>query len=45
MSVNKDGYIDSLSYAIPDNNSWETQHDGLLLPKYIEVSITITLVV
>jgi hypothetical protein len=41
MYVNKDGYIDSLSYAIPDNNSWETQHDGLLLPKYIEVSITI----
>ena len=38
---NKTGFIDSLSYSIPDNNSWETQADGLLLPKYIEVSITI----
>jgi len=39
--VKKTGFIDSLSYSIPDNNSWETNSVGLLLPRYIEVSMTI----
>jgi hypothetical protein len=39
--LNKTGFIDSLSYSIPDNNSWETNSVGLLLPRYIEVSMTI----
>jgi hypothetical protein len=39
--LNKTGFIDSLSYTIPDNNSWETDNVGLLLPRYIEVAMTI----
>lgn len=37
----KIGFIESLTYTIPDNSTWET--DGTLgfLPKYIEASITI----
>ena len=41
MYKDTNGFIESLSYSIPDNNSWETNTLGLLLPKYIEVSITI----
>ena len=37
----KVGYIESLSYTIPDTGVWETNIEGLLLPKYIEVGITI----
>lgn len=37
----KIGFIESLSYSIPENNVWETNTDGLLLPKFIEVNITI----
>lgn len=44
MYKDTNGFIDSLSYNIPDNNSWETTTDGLLLPKYIEVSMNIKLI-
>jgi hypothetical protein len=37
----KIGYIESLSYSFPDNGTWETNIEGLLLPKFIDVSITI----
>jgi len=37
----KVGFIESLSYTIPDTGVWETNIEGLLLPKFIEVSITI----
>lgn len=37
----KVGYIESLSYSFPDNSPWETNTEGLLLPKFIDVSITI----
>jgi hypothetical protein len=37
----KIGFIDSLSYTIPDTGVWETNVEGLLLPKFIEVGITI----
>jgi hypothetical protein len=37
----KYGYIESLSYTIPDNGIWETEEDGHALPRYIDASITI----
>lgn len=37
----KYGYIESLSYTIPDNGIWETEADGHALPRYIDASITI----
>lgn len=40
----KTGFIDSLTYTMPDNNVWETETDGLLLPKFIDVALTIKLV-
>ena len=44
MYNGKTGFIDSLSYTMPDNGVWETESTGLLLPKFIEVSITIKLI-
>lgn len=41
---NKDGFIDSLTYTIPDNGTWETDGDLGYLPKIIEVAISIKLV-
>ncbi len=41
MYVDKIGFIESLSYSIPDNSLWETNTSGLLLPKFIDVSINI----
>lgn len=41
---NKIGFIESLSYTMPDNGNWETELNGSLLPKYIDVSITIKFV-
>lgn len=41
---NKDGFIDSLTYTIPDNGTWETDGDLGYLPKIIEVAITIKLI-
>jgi len=41
---NKDGFIDSLTYTMPDNGTWETDGDLGYLPKIIEVAISIKLV-
>lgn len=40
----KYGFIDSLSYSMPDNGTWETEINGLNLPKFIDASITIKLI-
>jgi len=37
----KHGYIDSLSYTIPDSGVWETEEAGAALPKFIDVNMTI----
>jgi len=37
----KIGYISSLSYTYPDNGTWETDPKIGLLPKFIEVSVSI----
>jgi hypothetical protein len=39
MYRDKVSYIESLSYSLPDAGTWETNIDGLLLPKFIDVSI------
>lgn len=44
MYKNKEGFFESLTYNIPDNNSWETNELGLLLPRYIEVNMNIKLI-
>lgn len=41
---NKDGFVDSLTYTIPDNGTWETDGDLGYLPKIIEVAISIKLI-
>jgi len=38
------GFIESLTYTMPDNGTWENDIDGLRLPKFIDVSMTIKLV-
>jgi hypothetical protein len=38
---NKRGFIESLSYTIPDTGLWETETDGSILPKFIDASLTI----
>lgn len=40
MYNNKTGFIESLSYTVPDNSNWEIDIDGLQLPKLVDVSIT-----
>lgn len=37
----KKGFIESLSYTMPDIGLWETETDGSILPKFIDVSLTI----
>jgi hypothetical protein len=37
----KIGFIESLTYNIPDNSTWETVADGALLPKIVEINIGI----
>lgn len=37
----KIGFIDSLSYTIPDDSTWETEINGAKLPKFIDVSLSI----
>ncbi len=37
----KIGYIESLSYSFPDEGTWETDIDGLIVPKLVEVSISL----
>lgn len=44
MYKDKTGFVESLTYNIPDNNSWETNELGLLLPKYVEVNMNIKLI-
>ena len=41
---NKTGFIESLSYTMPDTGNWETETDGSLLPKLIDVAMTIKFV-
>ena len=41
MYDEKIGFIESLTYNIPDNSTWETVADGALLPKLVEISIGI----
>jgi hypothetical protein len=41
---NKTGFIESLSYTMPDGGVWETEIDGSLLPKFIDVALTIKFV-
>jgi hypothetical protein len=36
--------VESLSYTFPDNGTWETNAKGLLLPKFIDVAITLKFV-
>lgn len=41
MYDKKIGFIESLTYTIPDNSTWETVADGALLPKIVEINIGI----
>lgn len=41
MYKDKKGFIESLSYVIPDIGLWETETNGSILPKFIDVSLTI----
>jgi hypothetical protein len=41
MYINKKGFIESLSYTMPDIGLWETETDGSILPKFIDVALTI----
>lgn len=41
---NAHGFIESLSYTIPDSGVWETEEAGALLPKFIDAAITIKLI-
>lgn len=36
--------MESLSYTFPDNGTWETDIEGLLLPKFVDVAITLKFV-
>lgn len=38
---NKTGFIDSLTYTIPDESNWETDGESGYLPKIIDVAISI----
>ena len=44
MYKNKVCIMDSLSYTIPDNGTWETDVEGLILPKFVDVAITLKFV-
>jgi hypothetical protein len=41
---NRTGFIEQLNYTIPDGGVWETDSMGTLLPKFIDVNITIKFV-
>ena len=41
MYIDKKGFIESLSYTMPDVGPWETETDGSILPKFIDVALTI----
>lgn len=36
--------LDSLTYTFPDNGTWETNIEGLLLPKFVDVAISLKFV-
>ena len=44
MYNNKNGFIESLTYNIPDNGTWEIAQNGLYLPKLVDVALTIKLI-
>ena len=44
MYRGKIGILESLNYTFPDNGTWETDIEGLLLPKFIDAAITIKFV-
>ena len=44
MYRNKVCIVESLSYTFPDSGTWETDVAGLLLPKFIDVAITLKFV-
>jgi hypothetical protein len=44
MYINRTGFIETLTYTIPDNGTWEVDIRGLRLPKFIEAAITIKLI-
>lgn len=44
MYRGKIGILESLTYSFPDNGTWETDIEGLLLPKFIDASLTIKFV-
>ena len=44
MYNNKQGFIESLTYNIPDNGTWEIAKSGLYLPKLVDVALTIKLI-
>lgn len=41
---NKVGFIESLTYTFPDNGTWETDIDGMILPKFIDIAMSIKFV-
>lgn len=44
MYKNKVCVMDSLTYTFPDNGTWETNVEGLLLPKFVDVNMTLKFV-
>lgn len=38
------GFIESLTYTMPDTGTWEIDTEGAILPKFIDVALTIKLV-
>lgn len=38
------GFIESLGYTVPDSSTWSIDGDGLKLPKFIDVALTIKLI-
>lgn len=44
MYKNKVCIMDSLSYTIPDNGTWETDVEGLILPKFVDVNMNLKFV-
>lgn len=44
LYIDRTGYIESLTYTFPENGTWETTADGIIVPKFIDVDITIKLI-
>ena len=43
MYVERNAFIESLTYTVPDTGTWEIDTVGIRLPKFIDVSMTIKL--